>query len=61
MVIQVIAEPASEAVAPASMVSADGLITPELVAELAHSAKLVPLIHPGDAPPEPGYVPSKAL
>jgi hypothetical protein len=31
------------------------------VAELAASAKLVPLIHPADAPPEPGYVPSKAL
>ena len=39
----------------------DQLITPELLAQLAASAKLVPLIHPGDAPPEPGYVPSKAL
>jgi hypothetical protein len=28
---------------------------------LAASAKLVPLIHPADAPPENGYVPSKAL
>jgi hypothetical protein len=44
-----------------SVIDADGLITPELVAELAKSAKLVPLIHPGDAPPEPGYTPSKAL
>ncbi|MFZ0716373.1 DUF222 domain-containing protein, partial [Mycobacterium sp.] len=44
-----------------SEVRADGLIPPELVAELAHSAKLVPLIHPGDAPSEPGYVPSQAL
>jgi hypothetical protein len=42
-------------------VDADGLIPPELVAELAKSAKLMPLIHPGDAPPEDGYVPSKAL
>ena len=25
------------------------------------SQNLVPLIHPGDAPPEPGYIPSKAL
>ncbi len=40
---------------------ADEILTPELVAELAASAKLVPLIHPGDAPPENGYVPSKAL
>ena len=47
--------------APACEISADGLITPELVAELAKSAKLVPLVHPGDAPPEPGYTPSKAL
>ncbi len=44
-----------------SQVCADGLIAPELVAELAATATLVPLIHPGDAAPEPGYVPSKAL
>jgi Domain of unknown function (DUF222) len=42
-------------------VGADGLIPPELVAELAKTAKLVPLVHPADAPPEPGYPPSKAL
>ncbi|REA06906.1 HNH endonuclease signature motif containing protein, partial [Mycobacterium tuberculosis] len=36
-------------------------ITAELVAELAKTATLVPLVHPGDAPPEPGYAPSKAL
>jgi Domain of unknown function (DUF222) len=47
--------------APGSVVGADGLIPPELVAELAKSARLMPLIHPGDAPPEPGYVPSAAL
>ena len=29
--------------------------------QLAQSAKLVPLIHPVDALPEPGYVPSAAL
>ncbi len=34
---------------------------PELVAELAASAKLSPLVHPGDAAPEHVYVPSKAL
>jgi hypothetical protein len=45
----------------ASQLSADGLIAPELVAELAKSAKLVPLVHPADAPSEPGYVPSRAL
>ena len=64
VVIHVIAEQATlegTGTAPASEVAADGLITPELVAELAASAKLVPLIHPADAPPEKGYVPSKAL
>jgi hypothetical protein len=64
VVIHVIAERATldrRGATPASEVGADGLIAPELLAELAHSAKLVPLIHPGDAPPEPGYVPSKAL
>jgi Domain of unknown function (DUF222) len=47
--------------APASELGAAELISPELVAELAKSAKLVPLIHPVDVPPENGYVPSKAL
>jgi hypothetical protein len=64
VVIHVIAEQASldgRSDVSASEVGADGLITPELVAELAKSAKLVPLIHPGDAPPEPRYTPSKAL
>ncbi|MFZ1178404.1 MAG: DUF222 domain-containing protein, partial [Mycobacterium sp.] len=64
VVIHVIAEQATlegRGSAPASEVSADGLISPELVQELAASAKLVPLIHPGDDAPEPGYVPSKAL
>jgi hypothetical protein len=64
VVIHVIAEQATldgTGTAPASELGADGLITPELLAELATSAKLVPLIHPGDAEPENGYVPSKAL
>lgn len=47
--------------APGCEVGADGLITAEIVAELAKSAKLVPLVHPGDAAPEGGYVPSAAL
>ena len=62
--IHVIAEQATiegRGHAPATEVAADGLIMPELVAELATSAKVVPLIHPADAPPEPGYVPSAAL
>lgn len=46
---------------PAVQIGAEGLIPPELLAELAASAKLTPLVHPGDAAPESGYVPSKAL
>jgi hypothetical protein len=64
VVIHVIAERASlngTSTAAGSEVGADGLIPPELVQELAKSAKLMPLIHPGDAPPEDGYVPSQAL
>jgi Domain of unknown function (DUF222) len=64
VVIHVIAEQAAidgSGSAPASEVDVDGLIPPELVEELAKSAKLVPLVHPADARPEPGYLPSAAL
>jgi hypothetical protein len=57
VVVHVIAEQGS----PASEVRADGLLAPELIAELNAAAKLTPLVHPHDAPPEPGYVPSKTL
>ncbi|OBI80030.1 HNH endonuclease signature motif containing protein [Mycobacterium sp. 1245805.9] len=64
VVIHVIAEQATldgRSSTPGSEVGADALIPPELVQELAKAAKLMPLIHPGDAAPENGYVPSKAL
>jgi hypothetical protein len=64
VVIHVLAEQATvdgSATTPGSMLGADGLIPAELIAELAKSAKLVPLIHPADAPPEAGYTPSQAL
>jgi hypothetical protein len=64
VVIHVIAErPTLDGVgaAPATEMGADGIIAPEIVAELAASATLSPLVHPGDAAPEHGYVPSKAL
>jgi hypothetical protein len=64
VVIYVIAEHAAvdgRSGATASEVCADGLIAPELVAELAAGATLVALVHPIDAAPEPGYVPSKKL
>ncbi|OBI95291.1 HNH endonuclease signature motif containing protein [Mycobacterium sp. 1465703.0] len=64
VVIHVIAEAASlegRGGVPAAEVGAEGLIAPDLMAELAASARLAPLTHPGDAPPERGYLPSKAL
>lgn len=63
-VIQLIAEHATiegSGGEPGSLMEADGLIPAEVVEELAKSSKLVALVHPGDAPPEPGYVPSRAL
>ena len=64
VVIHVIAEQATldgHGSAAACEVGGEGLIPPELIAELAASARLAPLVHPGDAPPEPGYLPSQAL
>jgi hypothetical protein len=64
VVIHVIADQATlegRGTAAGSELGADGLLPPELIQELAASAKLVPLIQPADAPPENGYVPSKAL
>ncbi len=64
VVIHVVAEQASvdgTAQTPGSMIGADALIPAELIAELAKSAKLRPLIHPADAPAEAGYTPSPAL
>ncbi|MGZ8802390.1 MAG: DUF222 domain-containing protein [Mycobacterium sp.] len=45
----------------AVVVGADWLVPPEIVAELARTARLRPIIHPGDAAPECGYAPSRAL
>lgn len=39
----------------------DGLFPPELIAEIAAEVRIRDLVHPGDAPAEPGYRPSKAL
>ena len=64
VVIHVIAEQASldgMAGNPGSMIGSDALIPADLVAELARSATLRPLIHPADAPPEGGYLPSQEL
>jgi hypothetical protein len=56
VVIHVIAEQAvngSAGFTIASEVRADGLVGPELIAELAAQARLTPLVHPLDAAPEP--------
>jgi uncharacterized protein DUF222 len=46
---------------PGVLVGGDWLIPAEVIAELAQTARLRPLVHPADAPPEPGYTPSRAL
>jgi Domain of unknown function (DUF222) len=47
--------------AQGSLIGSDALIPAELMAELVRSARLRPLVHPADAPPEAGYTPSQAL
>uniref|UniRef100_UPI0003823ECA HNH endonuclease signature motif containing protein n=1 Tax=Mycobacterium avium TaxID=1764 RepID=UPI0003823ECA len=42
-------------------VGAEGLLPAQLVAELAASARLMPLVHPADSSPENRYTPSAAL
>lgn len=64
VVVHVVAEKASldgSAPAAGSMLGADALIPAEVIAELAKSATLRPLVHPGDVGPEAGYTPSQAL
>jgi Domain of unknown function (DUF222) len=63
VVIHVVAAQASvegTGTAPGVLPGAEGLIPAELVAELAKSARLQPLIHPVDVP-EPQYTPSAKL
>jgi hypothetical protein len=64
VVIHVLAERGTldgTSVAPGAMLGFEGLLPPELIAELAKAARLRPLVHPRDAAPEAGYVPSRAL
>jgi hypothetical protein len=63
VVIHVVAEQASvdgSGSTPGVVLGAEGLITAEMVAELAKSAHLQPLIPPADEP-EPRYIPSAKL
>lgn len=64
VVIHVVAEEATlqgRSENPAYMLGANTLIPGELLLELAKQARLSPLIHPADLPPESGYRPSRAL
>ena len=46
---------------PAVLMSGGMLPAPLLAAKVAASAKTVPIVHPGDNPPEPRYLPSAVL
>lgn len=64
VIIHVIAEQASlagDGQTPGTLIGDDELVSPELLADLARGARLRPLVHPADTPPEPRYVPSQAL
>ena len=64
VVIHVVADEAAvegRSDTPAYLLGANTLIPAELLTELATRARLSPLIHPTDLPPEVGYRPSRAL
>jgi hypothetical protein len=64
VVIHVVAEQATvdgRGQTPGSMIGSDALIPADLIAELARSAKLRPLVHPDNASAEAGYIPTRAL
>jgi hypothetical protein len=46
---------------PAAVIGGAIIPAPLLAAKLAGTATIRPLIHPGDAPPEPRHIPSRAL
>ncbi|BBY94883.1 hypothetical protein MGALJ_45520 [Mycobacterium gallinarum] len=46
---------------PAAIMGRGMLPAPVLAAKIAGSAKIVPIVHPGDKPPEPRYLPSAVL
>ncbi|MBY0291018.1 MAG: 13E12 repeat family protein [Mycobacteriaceae bacterium] len=46
---------------PAALLGGGMLPAPLLAAKIAGTAKIVPIRHPGDTPPEPRYLPSAAL
>ncbi|WP_264011325.1 HNH endonuclease signature motif containing protein, partial [[Mycobacterium] manitobense] len=55
------ADDPADADSVATLVHNDGILPPEQIANLAEHATIRPLIHPGDAGPEPRYTPSRKL
>ena len=53
--------PRFAATAPAVIIGGGMLPAPLLAATLAQTAKIVPIVFPGDSPPEPRYIPSAVL
>jgi Domain of unknown function (DUF222) len=53
--------PIIAATAPAALLGGGMLPAPLLAAKIAGTAKIVPIVHPGGAPPERRYVPTAAL
>ncbi|WP_099037818.1 HNH endonuclease signature motif containing protein [Mycobacterium neglectum] len=49
------------ATAPAALMGGGMLPAPLLAAKIAGTAKIVPIVHPGDAPPQPRYIPTAVL
>ncbi|MGV0743643.1 DUF222 domain-containing protein [Mycolicibacterium sp. XJ870] len=47
--------------APPAVIIGGGILPAHALAEILPRATLRSIVHPGDAPPEPGYVPSRAL
>jgi hypothetical protein len=46
---------------PAALLNGGMLPAPLLAAKVAGTAKIVPIVHPGNKPPEPRYIPSAVL
>jgi hypothetical protein len=55
------ADPGEPLATPPGVIIGGPLLPGPVAARAALNAKVVPIVHPGNAPPEPRYVPSRAL
>jgi len=55
------ADPGEPLATPPGVIIGGPLLPGPVVARAALHAKMVPIVHPGNAPPEPRYIPSTAL